>query len=151
MGVGEICSREVVFARRNESVAQAARLMREHHVGSVVVADERNGRRYPVGVVTDRDIAVGVVALGLDPEKRNVESAMPAELVCVRETDGLGRAVALMRAQGVRRLPVVDAAGGLIGILSADDALEVLSEELYCLAGMVAAGERFEREQRKAA
>ena len=151
MGIGEICCREVVFARRNESVAQAARLMREHHVGSVVVADERNGRRYPVGVVTDRDIAVGVVALGLDPEKRNVESAMPAELVCVRETDGLGRAVALMRAQGVRRLPVVDAAGGLIGILSADDALEVLSEELYCLAGMVAAGERFVREQRKAA
>jgi CBS domain-containing protein len=115
------------------------------------VADERNGRRYPVGIVTGRDIAVGVVALGLDPEKRNVESAMPAELVCVRETDGLGRAVALMRAQGVRRLPVIDAAGGLIGILSADDALEVLSEELYCLAGMVAAGERFEREQRKAA
>lgn len=151
MGIGEICSREVVFARRNESVAQAARLMRENHVGSVVVTDERNGRRYPVGIVTDRDIAVGVVALGLDPEKRNVESAMPAELVCVRETDGLGRAVALMRAQGVRRLPVVDAAGGLIGILSADDALEVLSEELYCLAGMVAAGERFEREQRKAA
>lgn len=151
MGVGEICSREVVFAKRNESVAQAARLMREHHVGSVVVADERNGRRFPVGIVTDRDIAVGVVALGLDPEKRNVESAMPAELVCVRENDGLGRAVALMRAQGVRRLPVIDAAGGLIGILSADDALEVLSEELYCLAGMVAAGERFERDQRKAA
>jgi CBS domain-containing protein len=151
MGVGEICSREVVSARRNESVAQAARLMREHHVGSVVVADERNGRRFPLGIVTDRDIAVGVVALGLDPEKRNIESAMPAELVCVRENDGLGRAVALMRAQGVRRLPVIDAAGGLIGILSADDALEVLSEELYCLAGMVAAGERFEREQRKAA
>jgi CBS domain-containing protein len=151
MGVGEICSREVVFARRNESVGQAARLMREHHVGSVVVADERNGRRYPVGIVTDRDIAVGVVALGQDPEKRNVESAMPAELVCVRESDGLGRAVALMRAQGVRRLPVIDAAGGLVGILSADDVLEVLSEELYCLAGMVAAGERVEREQRKAA
>ena len=151
MGVGEICSRKVVFARRNESVSQAARLMREHHVGSVVVADERNGRRYPVGIVTDRDIAVGVVALGLDPENRNVESAMPAELVCVHETDGLARAVALMRAQGVRRLPVIDAAGGLVGILSADDALEVLSEELYCLAGMVAAGERFEREQRKAA
>lgn len=151
MGVAEICSREVVFAKRNESVAQAARLMREHHVGSVVVADERNGRRFPVGIVTDRDIAVGVVALGLDPEKRNVESAMPAELVCVRETDGLGRAVALMRAQGVRRLPVIDGAGGLIGILSADDVLEVLSEELYCLAGMVASGERFEREQRKAA
>jgi CBS domain-containing protein len=151
MGVGEICSREVVFARRSESVAQAARLMRQHHVGSVVVADERNGRFYPAGIITDRDIALGVVALGQDPEKRSIEAAMPAELVCVRETDGLGRAVALMRAQGVRRLPVIDAAGALVGILSADDALEILSEELYCLAGMVARGERLERDQRKAA
>jgi CBS domain-containing protein len=151
MGVGEICSREVVFARRSESVAQAARLMREHHVGSVVVADERDGRYFPVGIVTGRDIAVGVVALGVDPEKRSVEAVMPAELVCVRDTDGLGRAVALMRAQGVRRLPVIDGSSALVGILSADDVLEVLSEELYCLAGMVARGERFEREQRKAA
>jgi CBS domain-containing protein len=151
MGVGEICSREVVFARRNESVAHAARLMREHHVGSVVVGEERNGRVYPVGMVTDRDIAVGVVALGVDPEKRNVEGVMPAEVVCVRETDGLGRAVALMRAQGVRRLPVIDGAGALVGVLSADDVLEILSEELYCLAGMAARGERFEREHRKAA
>ena len=151
MGVGEICSREVVFAKRNDSVAQAARLMREHHVGSVVVADERNGKRFPIGIVTDRDIAVGVVALGLDPERRNVEGVMPAELVCVRDTDGLGRAVALMRAQGARRLPVIDAAGALVGMLSADDVLELLSEELYGRAGMVARGERFEREQRKAA
>jgi CBS domain-containing protein len=151
MGVGEICSREVVFARRNDSVAQAARLMRERHVGSVVVVDERNGRRFPAGIVTDRDIAVGVVALGLDPEKRSLEAAMPAELVCARESDGLGRAVALMRAQGVRRLPVIDGAGALVGILSADDVLEILSEELYCLAGMVARGERLEREHRKAA
>ncbi len=151
MGVGEICSRDVVFAKRNESVAQAARLMREHHVGSIVVADERNGRRYPAGILTDRDIAVGVVALGLDPEKRNIEGIMPAELVSVRDTDGLGRAVALMRAQGVRRLPVIDSAGALVGILSADDVLEVLCEELYCLSGMVGRGERLEREHRKAA
>ena len=125
--------------------------MREHHVGSIVVAEERNGCRFPVGVITDRDIAVGVVALGVDPKKRNVEGAMPAEVVCVRETDGLGRAVALMRAQGVRRLPVIDGSGALVGVLSADDVLEELSEELYCLAGMVASGERRERDQRKAA
>ncbi|TAK82515.1 MAG: CBS domain-containing protein [Betaproteobacteria bacterium] len=151
MGVGKICSRDVVFARRNESVAQAAHLMREHHVGTVVVVDERNGRRFPVGMLTDRDIAVGVVALGADPAKSNVEGAMPAEVVCVRDTDGLGRAVALMRAQGVRRLPVIDASGALVGVLSADDVLEVLAEELYCLGGMMVRGERYEREHRKAA
>ncbi len=151
MGVGEICSRDVVFARRNESVAQAARMMREHHVGSIVVVDERNGRRFPVGMLTDRDIAVGVVALGADAAKTHVDGVMPAEVVCVREGDGLGRAVALMRAQGVRRLPVIDAAGALVGVLSADDVLEVLAEELYCLGAMMARGERYEREQRKAA
>jgi CBS domain-containing protein len=151
MGVGEICSHEVVFAKRNDSVALAARLMREHHVGTVVVVDERNGRRFPVGILTDRDIAVGVVALGADPGKCDVEGVMPAEVVCVRDTDGLGRAIALMRAQGVRRLPVIDGSGALVGVLSADDVLEVLAEELYCLGGMMARGERYEREHRKAA
>lgn len=151
MGVGEICSREVVFAGRNESVAQAARLMREHHVGTVVVVDERNGQRFPVGMLTDRDIAVGVVALGADPGRTNVEGVMPAEVVCVRETDGLGRALALMRAQGVRRLPVINGSGALVGVLSADDVLEILAEELYCLGGMMASGERHEVEERKAA
>jgi CBS domain-containing protein len=151
MGVGEICSREVVFARRADSVAQAARLMREHHVGSLVVVDERDGQRFPAGMLTDRDVAVGVVALGLDPGRTPVETAMPGEVVCVRDTDGLGRAAALMRAQGVRRLPVVDGKGELVGILSADDMLDVLAEELYCLAGMVTQGQRREREERKAA
>jgi len=151
MGVGELCSREVVSAKRNETVAVAARLMRERHVGTVVVVDERAGRGIPAGMVTDRDIAVGVVAVGLDPQKSALESVMPAEVVCARESDGLGRALALMRAQGVRRLPVVDAAGGLVGILSADDVLETLAGELYCLAGLVAGGEQPEREHRKAA
>jgi CBS domain-containing protein len=151
MGVGDLCSREVVFAKRTESVALAARLMRERHVGTVVVVEERGGRRIPAGIVTDRDIAVGVVAVGLDPQKSTLDSVMPAEVVCARETDGLGRALALMRAQGVRRLPVVDGGGGLVGVLSADDVLETLAGELHCLAGLVAAGEHSEREQRKAA
>jgi CBS domain-containing protein len=76
---------------------------------------------------------------------------MPAEVVCVRETDGLGRALALMRAQGVRRLPVINGSGALVGVLSADDVLEILAEELYCLGGMMARGERNEVEERKAA
>jgi CBS domain-containing protein len=76
---------------------------------------------------------------------------MPAELVAVRETDGLGRALALMRAQGVHRLPVIDGAGALVGVLSADDALARLAEELYSLAGMVAHGGRHEHDARKAA
>ena len=151
MGVAELCSREVVFAKRNESVARAARLMRERHVGAVVVVDERAGQRFPAGMVSDRDIAVGVVALGLDPQKSTVEAVMPVDVVCARESDGVTRALALMRAQGLQRLPVVDAGGALVGMLCADHLLEALAREVYALAGMLAAGETREGEQRKAA
>jgi CBS domain-containing protein len=150
VGIGEICSREVLFVGRNESVADAARLMRQHHIGSVVVADRTGGRLVPAGMITDRDVTVGVVALGLDPEKTPVEAAMRAELVSVRETEGVGRAVQLMRSQGVRRLPVVDNSGALVGLVAADDLLELFGEELSALAAVVARGPRREREERRA-
>jgi len=150
MSLGEICSRDVVFVRRGESVALACGLMREHHVGSLVVVEERAGARVPVGMFTDRDVAIGVVAQGLDPAKTPVEAAMRAELVCARESEGLGRAVALMRAQGVRRLPVIDAGGALVGVLAADDLLELFAEELSGLAAIVGRGERRERALRAA-
>jgi len=151
MAIGELCSREVVFVTRSESVVDAARLMREHHVGSLVVVDTAQGRRVPVGMITDRDVAVGVVALGLDPEKTLVEAAMRAEVVAIKESEGLGRAAQLMRAKGVRRLPVVDASGALVGLLAADDLLELLAEEMSGLAGMLGRGALRERTERRAA
>lgn len=150
MAIGEICSREVVFVTRNESVADAARLMRQHHIGSVVVVERKDGRLLPVGMITDRNVAVGVVALGLDPEKTPVEGAMRADVALVRDTEGIGRAVQLMRAQGVRRLPVIDSSGALVGLVAADDLLELFGEELSCLAGAVGRSTRREREERRA-
>jgi CBS domain-containing protein len=150
MAIGEICSREVVFIARNESVAEAARLMRQHHIGSVVVADRAEGRLVAVGMITDRDVTVGVVALGLDPEKTPVEAAMRAELASVRETEGVGRAVQLMRSQGVRRLPVVDNSGALVGLVAADDLLELFGEERSALVAAVSRSARREREERRA-
>ncbi len=151
MAIGELCSRDVVFVQRNESVADAARLMREHHVGSLVVVDTSKGRRAPVGMITDRDVAVGVVALGLDPEKTQVEAAMRAEVVSVKENEGVGRAAQLMRTKGVRRLPVVDGSGALVGVLAADDLIELLAEEMSGLAGMLGRGASRERTERTAA
>lgn len=150
MAIGEICSREVVFVARSESCAQAARLMRENHVGSLVVV-QQDDRRLPVGMITDRDIAVGVVALGLDPERTLVEAVMRPDVAVVRESEGIGRAIALMREQGVRRLPVVDAAGALVGLLAADDLIDLFAEEMSGLAGMLAREPRREREERRAA
>lgn len=150
MGVGELCSREVVFIRRSESVLDAARLMREQHVGSLVVVDVTQVRRVPVGMITDRDIVVGIVALRLDAQNTQVEAAMRAEVVAITESEGIGRAAQLMRAKGVRRLPVVDAAGALVGVLAADDLLELLAEEMSGLAGMLGRGASRERAERTA-
>ena len=148
MAIGELCSREVVYVDRNDTVAQAARLMREHHLGSHVVAEGSDGGRRPAGMITDRDIAVGVVALGLDPEATNVEAAMRGRIVSVREDEGVGRAIALMRAEGVRRLPVVDSSGKLVGVIAADDLIDLFAEEMSGLAGMLTRGANREERER---
>jgi CBS domain-containing protein len=150
MAIGEICSREVVFVARSESCAQAARLMRENHVGSLVVVPKPGAAFMPIGMITDRDLAVGVMALGLDPENTLVEAVMRPRIALVRENEGLGRAIALMRAEGVRRLPVVDADGNLVGILAADDLIELFADELAGLAAMIGKSARIERAERRA-
>jgi CBS domain-containing protein len=102
-------------------------------------------------VVTDRDLVVGVMALGLEPEKTLVETVMRPEVAVVREDEGVGRALAIMRDKGVRRLPVVDAKGALVGLLAADDLIELFGEELAGLAAVIGQGARRERRDRRAA
>lgn len=143
MPVGEICNREVVFVQADQSAFEAAQLMRQHHVGNVVVVEERGGLRVPVGIVTDRDLVVGIVAPGLDPAAITVGDIMASELATVAENIGVFEAIQYMRAKGVRRLPVVDGRGGLAGIFTLDDLLELLADELIALARLV------KREQRK--
>jgi CBS domain-containing protein len=130
MNVGEICIRDVVVASRDATVARAAQLMREFHVGDLVVVDESGGRRLPAGIVTDRDVVIGVVAPGLDPATLTAGDIMTGELITAREGDGVFETLQTMRRRGVRRLPVVDAAGALAGIVALDDILEIIAEEL---------------------
>jgi len=129
--IGEMCNREVVVASRDTSVTAAAQLMRQFHVGTLVVCDRINGdRRVPVGIVTDRDIVVEVVAPELRGDTITVGDIMAPELVTVRESDSVNQAIEVMRFRGVRRLPVVGEAGELVGIIAVDDLLGVLAEEL---------------------
>jgi CBS domain-containing protein len=137
MAVGEICNREVVIAQKALSVVDAAQLMRKHHVGDLVVVEEKNGRRHPVGIVTDRDIVVEVVAAGVNPDALKVGDIMGPEVASVRESEGLFEALRYMRDKGVRRMPVVDRDGGLVGILTLDDLLSLLAEEMTELAKLV--------------
>ena len=129
MPIGEYCNREVVIAGRECSIEEAAIRMREHHVGNLVVV-EAEGSNMPVGILTDRDIVVAVVAKGLDPTTLTAGDVVSRELASVREDEGFFDTIRRMRQHGVRRLPVVDAAGALVGIVTFDDVVELLAEEL---------------------
>ena len=151
MGVGEICSREVVCINRIECVAKAAQLMRKHHVGSVVVVEEKAGGHTPIGMLTDRDIVVAVVAVGLNPEAVTAGDIMSSELLSVNEDAGIAETTELMRVRGVRRIPVTSSHGSLIGILAADDVQSLLAEEMSALASISERAQRRESGTRKSA
>ena len=148
MAIGDICNRTVVVANREQTIREAAAVMRQEHVGDLVVV-EGHGRNTPVGILTDRDIVIGVVAQGLDTGVLTVGDVMGSNLVTAREDQGVFETIKLMRAKGIRRLPIVDARGGLVGVVTVDDVLELLAEELGTLAKAVAGEQAIEARTRK--
>lgn len=137
MPIGEICNREVVFAEKGTSVPEVARLMRQHHVGDLVVVQEQDGRRVPVGIVTDRDIVIELIAREVDFSGLTAGDIMGPRLVTAREKEGVFETIQLMRFNGVRRIPIVDEQGALAGIVSVDDLIELLAEEMTELAKVI--------------
>jgi CBS domain-containing protein len=148
MTIGAIRTRTVVTVTRDASAAEAARLMRKSHVGVVVVVDESDGGAMPCGIITDRDIVVGVVAQGLDPAQVSVGEIMGPDLTVVRQRDGVASTIDVMREKGVRRLPVVDSRGVLMGIVSIDDLFAYLATEIAALAAVSWRERRIEAQTR---
>ena len=149
MLVSEFCNREVVIVDRATTILEAAKLMRSEHVGDLVVTDNRNGRTVPVGILTDRDIVVELLAEEIALDKVSVGDAMSYELLSVKEQEGLQETIVKMSDHGVRRLPVVDDAGALVGIVTVDDLMELIAEQLTDLARLVSnelVGERARRD-----
>ena len=136
MSMASICNRRVVMIGVEESVLEAATLMREQHVGDVVVT-RSNGHRIPIGIITDRDIVVVVVAPGLDPRLITVGDVMQRQLVTAPVAQGVQETLQQMRAKGVRRMPLVDDAGALVGIVTLDDLLQLLADEFQELARLI--------------
>lgn len=149
MSAGEICNRMVVVTYRSVALSEAARVMREHHVGSLVVVEETDAGRLPVGMLTDRDIVVSVVAKDLDARNLAVVDAMSAEPVTVREGDSMFDALRLMRQRGVRRVPVTGDKGQLVGIVTVDDVLEIIAEEMGDLVRAIGNEQRQESRRRE--
>jgi CBS domain-containing protein len=137
MTAGAYCNREVVIAAPDTSVVEAARLMRNQHVGDLVVVYQENGQNIPVGIVTDRDLVVEVLAQEVAPAEVTLKDLMSTDLLGVREQETLQDTLSLMQTRGVRRVLIVNEQGGLEGILSADDAIEVIAESLDSLVKLV--------------
>jgi len=137
MRVGEYCNREVVVIEQEDSVTEAARIMREYHVGDVVIVRSQQGKQIPVGILTDRDITLEIVAKAADAETVSAGDAMSYELTTVNEDDDLMHAIEIMRDKGIRRLPVVDLDETLVGILTVDDVLDLFSEVFIDIVHLV--------------
>lgn len=146
MIVADVCSKTVVTVRPGDEIAVAARRMREAHVGYLVVMEPLAlvGTPRVLGVLSDRDIVVGVIAQDADPRHVVVRDVMTRDPVVIRDFDTLPAAVRQMRQVGVRRMPVIDKVGALVGVVSHDDLLDALSTELANLAGAARQGRRTE-------
>ena len=134
MSAGRICSREVDLVAPEESALAAARRMAEKRVGTLLVLNED---KKPVGLITDRDLVLRVLAAGRDPRATPVAEIMTPGPQVIREDDPIELALGLMRAGGFRRVPVVDYQGQLVGILSLDDVLALLAEEFAHIGGIL--------------
>jgi CBS domain-containing protein len=150
MPIGDICVLDVVTCNRDTKIDEVAQLMRRHHVGDVVVTDQSKGKPVPVGIITDRDIVASVIALELDPTIFSAGDLVSRPLITVREDFGVFEVIQQMRKNGVRRMPVVDEAGALVGIVSVDDLIDLLAAEMGELAKLISR-EQAEETRRKPA
>ena len=148
MDVNLICNHNVATVRRSEGVVDAAALMRDQHVGDLIVVETRGNASVPVGILTDRDIVVGVLARRVAPDSVTVGDAMTRNLLTVREDASLEFALREMRRYGVRRAPVVRANGDLVGVIAVDDVIQHLAMQLSRLAELISLEQEAEQRAR---
>jgi CBS domain-containing protein len=143
---GDICSRIVAIGYPSMALDVAARVMREHHVGSLVVVEEPSPQeRVVVGMLTDRDIVLGVVAADRDPHSTRVGDLMTKDVITARAQDSVLDLLSAMRRKGVRRIPITGPRGTLVGIVTLDDVLEIVAQEMQAVGAAVGASEKHER------
>lgn len=137
MSIGYICNREVVVAEKGASIQEIANLMREYHVGNLVIVEGRKDARIPIGILTDRDIIVELVAKEIPLDSVTAGDVMSTTMIIANEKDEVNNVVKEMRLKGVRRMPVVNDQGALAGIVALDDLIDLLAEQLRDLADLV--------------
>ena len=149
MFIGEICNRNVIIATRETSVTELAQLMREHHVGSIIITEQQNECNIPVGIITDRDLVIELLSKDVDIQSISAGDIMSSELITVRDSNHVYDTLKLMRGKGIRRMPVVNDENVLIGILTVDDLLDVVISELDDIVNIVAIEQKREKQLRR--
>lgn len=143
MNVSRIYTRSLIATQRSNSLQKAAALMRQHHVGALLVTDDEPHCDRAIGIITDRDLVVQVIADGISPEKRTIGEVMTHGISTISDTSDVHEAIEVMRSDGIRRLAVADEHGTLLGVLSFDDVIDAIAVELSSLADSI----RSERER----
>jgi len=138
----------VLIAQKYDTLVEAAKLMREYQVGSIVVVEEQNGVRYPVGLVTDRDLVIEVIAKEVDINSVTLGDVMYRDIILGKENDDVNETIKIMRQKGIRRLPVVDDNGALVGIVTLDDLIDLIAEQLKDIAALIGKQQNVEKRYR---
>ncbi|MDO8653959.1 MAG: CBS domain-containing protein [Undibacterium sp.] len=130
MYAGTVGIQQVETCGANATILQVAELMRSQHVGDLVIVEYHGGEPVPVGIITDRDLVIEVMAMKVDPTTVTAGDVMSRKMVLAYEGEQLEVAMERMRGSGVRRIPLVDSAGVLVGIVTLDDIIEKLASTL---------------------
>jgi len=133
MSVFSCCQTNVMTVSPEDTAYDAANIMEEWNVGSVIVKENER----PVGIVTDRDLVVRVITTRKIPEETSIREIMTRDPVIVKGDTGLYEAMEQIKGKGIRRLPVVDSDGRLQGIITVDDLIRLLAAEMNCISGIL--------------
>ena len=151
MKVGDICTRNPAAVATSATLAEAARLMRDRHIGAVIVTKAPLDRPVVTGMITDRDIACAQLDRRSDLNSLSAEEVMTRNPLEINEEDSLSGAIEKLRARGVRRAPVVSSSGALVGLVSTDDLFACVARELMLLARLVTLQPRREANRKHSA
>jgi CBS domain-containing protein len=150
MKVGDYCKHGVVTVTTGADIAEVARTMRDEHVGFMIVVEEGDPQRRPVGVITDRDLVLQICARDVDLHAVTAADVMSRKPLVACESDDLNEALQAMRLAGFRRVPVVTQEGALTGVIAIDDVLDVVAGLLADICGSIRNEQRLERRRRSA-
>lgn len=147
MSISKLCSSNVVTVDKGASLKEAIKRMRAAHVGSLVVTETQQGNKVPVSMLTDRDIVIKVLAEDIALQDMSVEDLMSGELLAIQADTGVYETITQMRVKGVRRAPIIDKQGHLIGLVAIDDLLKLLADELHEIASLIKNEQHRERQR----